>query len=64
MLELSQDWIDHLVSLPETGMGWQSVNVEFTDGSSVDCIATNSQYLEIPASHHSKTISDIKLRPK
>lgn len=62
--ELSQKWIDHLVALPESGMGYQNVNVKFTDGSSVDCIALNSQHLDIPSSHHAKTISDIKLITK
>jgi hypothetical protein len=60
--ELPQEWIDHLVALPESGMGYQVVDVIFTDGSSIEsCVVSNAQYLDIPSSYHTKAISNIKI---
>ena len=61
MINLSQEWIDYLVLEPESGMGYQVVDITFTDGAQLEnCIVMNCQHLDIPDSD--KTISDIKVR--
>ena len=62
MVDLPQKWIDYLVALPESGMGYQRVDVTFDDGSIVkECIVLNSEELDVPSSYNNKTISDMKM---
>jgi len=62
LVDLPQKWIDYLVALPESGMGYQRVDVTFDDGSIVkECIVLNSEELDVPSSYNNKTISDMKM---
>ena len=62
LVNLPQKWVDHLVALPESGMGYQRVDVTFDDGSIVkECIVLNSEELNVPSSYTNKIISDIKM---
>lgn len=61
-ITLSKKWANHLVRLPESGMGYQRVDVMFSDGSiQRDCIALNAETIELPESYADKNISDIRL---
>lgn len=64
-IALPQKWIDHLVRLPESGMGYQRVDVDFADGSTErDCVVLNAETIELPESCERKTIKDIRLHQK
>ena len=49
MTRLNQHWIDHMVRLPETGMGWQNVMV-ITKDNSTPAMVFGSQELNIDIS--------------
>jgi len=62
---LPQKWLDHLAHLPESGMGYQRVDVFFADGEVLrDCVVLNSEVIEIPESYQGKIIRDIRLHEK
>jgi hypothetical protein len=62
---LPQKWIDHLLHLPESGMGYQRVDVHFADGSTQrDCVVLNAETIELPESCRMKMIKDIRLHQK
>ena len=61
-VNLPQKWIQHLSHLPESGMGYQQVDVTFKDGSILrDCSVLNGEVINIPDSLQGKAIIDIKL---
>ena len=46
---LERRWVDHLRRLPESGMGYQRVDVWFSDGRQIrNALVFNSQDLELP----------------
>ncbi|MBU3666219.1 MAG: hypothetical protein FGM15_10155 [Chthoniobacterales bacterium] len=46
---LPAKWIDRLAHLPESGMGWQRVDVELADGRRLEnCIVRNAEVLDVP----------------
>ena len=48
--------------MPESGMNYHRVDVDYTDGTSdKDCIVTNTEDLEVPLDALGKTIKDISL---
>lgn len=47
MKNLSDDWIDELVNQPETGMGYQEVEIETKDGDIYDVIVFNAEELNV-----------------
>ena len=47
-MRLPQIWIDYLSELPETGMGYQRVNLSFRDGSMITVVVYNSEEFESP----------------
>ncbi len=58
---LPEEWIQHLTALPESGMGYQRVDVFFEDGSiQRDCLVMNSEVIEMPDSLLGKKIVDIR----
>ena len=64
MFELSQDWIDYLITQHESGMGYQLVDVTFMDGTVVErAIVLNCQFL-MADGVEGKSIKDIKVRPQ
>ena len=64
-ITLPQKWTDHLVHLPESGMGYQRVDVFFEDGFiQRDCVVLNAETIELPESCEGRTIKDIRLHRK
>ena len=48
-LTLERKWIDRLVALPESGMGYQRVLVRLKDGRTLEnMLVLNGQVLEVP----------------
>jgi len=61
-INLPQRWITHLSKLPESGRGYQRVDVYCADGSTQhDCLVLNCEIIEIAASNQGKIIKDIRL---
>ena len=49
-LHLNEQWVDHLCGLPETGMGYQVVDVILRNGDRVrDIVVYNAEEMEWPA---------------
>ena len=49
LLRLSKQWIDKLVLLPESGMGYQKVDVLLKDGRTLKgLVVSNAEYLNLP----------------
>lgn len=46
MKNLSDDWIDELVNQPESGMGYQTVEIETNDGDIYQTIVFNAEELQ------------------
>jgi len=64
-IRLPQEWTDYLVRLPESGMGYQRVDVRFADGSvQPDCVVFNAETIALPESCEGKAITDIRLHEK
>lgn len=48
-ISLDHRWTQKLLSLPESGMGYQRVHVRLKDGRTVEnAIALNGQILQVP----------------
>jgi len=59
---LEQRWTRELVSLPESGMGYQRVDVRFADGREViDTLVFNAQEIELPDDCRDVEIQEIRL---
>jgi len=59
-LHLSSKWSTKLLALPESGMGYQVVNVTLRSGIIVErLVISNTEYLEIPDTIKSFTLEDI-----
>ena len=49
-LHLNERWVDHLCGLPETGMGYQVVDVVLRNGEQFrDIVVYNAEEMEWPA---------------
>ena len=58
---LAKKWIDRLVKLPESGMGYQRVDIRFADGRVVQDVAVfNAKEAELPADLARVPIEDIQ----
>ena len=60
--DLSQRWKNKMLSLPETGMGYQNVKVTMKDGTVINGIVYNSTRLKVDKPIKSYNIADISLR--
>ncbi len=59
---LPSEWSRLLTGLPESGMGYQRVDIHFADGSvERDCPVFNAEELELPDRFATKEIADVKL---
>lgn len=59
---LSKKWVDYLTRLPESGMGYQRVNVLLEDGTELkDCTVFNAEEIEVPEPHARKRIEALTL---
>ncbi len=64
-ITLSKEWVDHLLRLPESGMGYQRIDVEFADGTTEhDCIVLNAETIELPDTCRGKEIKGVRLHQK
>ena len=60
-VKLEQRWINCLLRLPESGMGYQRVDVCLTDGREVkDVLVFNAEELEVSEKLASSQIKDIR----
>jgi hypothetical protein len=61
-IKVEQRWIKRLLRLPESGMGYQRVDVSLADGRELkDVLVFNSEELEVPEDLAGSQI--IKIRP-
>jgi len=59
-LRLSKVWVKKLLNLPETGMGYQKVDVLLKDGRKIEGVFVyNAEFLELPEAYQGVTINDI-----
>lgn len=59
---LPSEWSKLLTGLPESGMGYQRVDIRFSDGSvQRDCPVFNAEELEVPDQFATKEIADVRL---
>ena len=62
-VRLSNKWVEYLIHQPESGMGYQRVDVVLEDGTRlVDCLVFNADEVEIPDMHAGKGIKEMHLR--
>jgi len=61
-IKLAQRWIDLLTREPESGMGYQRVDVRFADGRELkDAIVFNAEDLEVPEGFANTDIEHVRL---
>lgn len=61
-LHLPQKWVDYLTRMPESGMGYQRVDVVLDDGTQLkDCIVFNTEEIEVPDPHAEKRIEELEV---
>jgi len=60
MLRLTKKWVDKLVALPESGMGYQIVDIALKDGRVLkEVIILGSKHAQIPEVIGKITVNDI-----
>jgi hypothetical protein len=63
-IQLARRWIDMLRELPESGMGYQRVDVRFVDGRCVENVMVfNAEELDVPDAFDDAEIADVTLHP-
>jgi len=61
-IKLDRCWTERLLDLPESGMGYQRVDVRLTDGRELlDVVVFNAKELELPDEMAPATIADVRL---
>ena len=61
--KLDKKWAAFLLTLPESGMGYQRIDLFFVDGSMLhDIVAYNAEEIEIPSHYSNKEITKIQMR--
>lgn len=61
-IKLDRQWVERLLKLPESGMGYQRVNVRMADGREVkNAVVLNAEVLELPDDFGPATVTDIQL---
>ncbi|MHB8404552.1 MAG: hypothetical protein ACYDCJ_03920 [Gammaproteobacteria bacterium] len=61
-VKLSKEWTDYLVSKPESGMGYQRVDVRLQNGRLVENVLVfNAEDLELPEEFARLQIKDLRL---
>lgn len=61
-IKLDKHWTDRLLKWPESGMGYQRVDVTMTDGRELtNAVVLNAELLEVPAEFAEATVADIRL---
>ena len=61
--QLPDKWMKFLLSKPESGMGYQRVDVVFSDGTVArDCLVFNASEIQLPDSEAEKEIAKLSMR--
>jgi hypothetical protein len=61
-IKLDKRWVERLLAMPESGMGYQRVDVKLADGRELkDAVVLNAELLEVPDDFGPATIADIRL---
>lgn len=62
-VKLDKKWSDYLVSKPESGMGYQRVDVRLQDGRVIENLTVfNAEDLELPDEFECQPIKELRLR--
>lgn len=60
-IKLSKKWIEYLYSMPESGMGYQIVEVTLKDGRVLkETVVFNAEELSLPPGYKDLKIEDIE----
>jgi hypothetical protein len=60
-IKLERRWIERLLALPESGMGYQRVDVRLSDGQELkDVVVFNADEMDLPDEFAKATITDIR----
>ena len=61
-LKLEQRWTERLLELPESGMGYQRVDIRFANGRTLkDVVVFNAEEVEVPDVFAQAKIRDVSL---
>ncbi len=61
-LKLEQQWTERLLKLPESGMGYQRVDIRFANGRKLeDVMVFNAQEFELPDEFAQTKIKGVSL---
>jgi hypothetical protein len=61
-VKLDERWTKWLLELPEGGMGYQRVDVRFTDGRELkNVVVFNAEELEVPSDFVKTKVRDVSL---
>jgi hypothetical protein len=61
-IKLDKRWTDRLLEWPESGMGYQRVDVTMADGRELkDAVVLNAELLEVPTEFAQARVADIRL---
>jgi hypothetical protein len=61
-IKLGQRWIDLLRKEPESGMGYQRVDVRFADGRQLEnATVFNAEYLDVPDALAGAEVEQLKM---
>lgn len=61
-IKLDRHWTKRLADLPESGMGYQRVDVRFTNGRELtDVMVFNAEDLEVPDEFARAEVKDLRL---
>ena len=59
--KLEQHWTERLLELPESGMGYQRVDIRFTNGRKLkDVVVFNAQEFDVPDDLAQAEIRDVR----
>jgi len=61
-IRLEPRWIERLLELPESGMGYQRVDIRLVDGRELkDVVVFNAEEIEVPDEFAQAQIKDVRL---
>ncbi|MGE3344149.1 MAG: hypothetical protein AB7L71_12020 [Vicinamibacterales bacterium] len=62
-IKLAQQWIDLLLKEPESGMGYQRVDVRFADGRHLENVMVfNAGDLDVPDTFAGAEVQELRVR--
>lgn len=60
-IKLEQRWIERLLECPESGMGYQRVDVRLADGRELkNVVVFNAEEIEVPGEFAQAEIKDVR----